>query len=195
MFISHLLLAIAWSIFGILHSFLAGKNVKEFARRNTGKWFRYYRSFYNIVAFLLLAILLYWMVKMPSKPLWNTFFLQYIIGTLMAVPGILGIITILRKYFITSKGFRDLFYEGGTPVLVIDGFHRRVRHPLYFFTFLFLWGMLLIFPVWSLLVVNLVTTLYTLIGIRLEEKKLVAVFGEQYINYRKAVPMIWPRIW
>jgi len=119
---------------------------------------------------------------------------QYFIGGIILVTGITGILVVLKKYFVTSAGFRDLFYEGGTPKLVVAGLHRIVRHPLYLSTFLFLWGGLLLIPVWSLLVTNLVITLYTLAAIPLEERKLVEIFGEELINYRKTVPMIWPRM-
>ena len=194
MFTSHLLLGLAWAGYCVLHSLLADLKVKQFFRARSGNSFRYYRSFYNLVAFLLLVALLIWIVIMPSQKIWNAVLPQYFIGGLLAVAGFTGISVVLKKYFVTSEGFRDLFYEGGTPTLVIDGLHRYVRHPLYLSTFLFLWGLLLLIPVWSMLVTNVVITGYTLIAIRLEEKKLVDTFGDRYIDYRKVVPMIWPRI-
>jgi protein-S-isoprenylcysteine O-methyltransferase Ste14 len=39
----------------------------------------------------------------------------------------------------------------------------------------------------------LVITLYTIWGARLEEKKLVARFGEKYQAYKQRVPMLIPR--
>lgn len=194
MFTSHLLLAVAWIFYGILHSVLADRKVKQYIMRRTGPLSRYYRSFYNILALSLFALLILWLFSMETRNVWTPVFPQFIAGMMMFIPGIIGIVLILKKYFVTSQGFKDLFYEGGKPVLVTDGLHRFVRHPLYFSTFLFLWGLFLLLPLWSLLVTNTVVTIYTLIGIRLEEKKLVAIFGEQYINYRKSVPMIWPRI-
>ena len=194
MFSSHIWLALGWTGYGVLHSLLADKKVKQFIRDRSGKSFRYYRSLYNLVAFLLLAALIYWLIRIPTQKIWTPVIPQYFIGGIMVITGITGMLVVLKKYFVTSAGFRDLFYEGGTPNLVVEGLHRIVRHPLYVSTFLFLWGLLLLFPVWSLLVSNLVITLYTIAAIRLEEKKLVEIFGEQYIKYRKTVPMIWPRM-
>ena len=194
MFISHIWLALGWTGYCILHSLLADKKVKLYIRNRSGTSFRYYRTFYNLVAFLLLVALLYWLIRIPTEKIWTPVLPQYFIGGLMVITGIIGMALVLKKYFVTSAGFRDLFYEGGTPKLVVEGLHKIVRHPLYLSTFLFLWGLLLLLPVWSLLVTNLVITMYTLAAIRLEENKLVEIFGEEYINYRKTVPMIWPRM-
>jgi methanethiol S-methyltransferase len=194
MFISHLLLALAWAGYCVLHSILASVGVKKRIRKWIGQSFVYFRTFYNLLAIVLLAVLLIWLVNLPTKRIWTPVFLQYILGGLVVIAGVSGMGISLKKYFASSNGFNDLFYEGGRPVLVTDGVHRFVRHPLYFCTFLFIWGILLFFPVWSLLVVNTVITIYTLTGIRLEEKKLISIFGQQYIQYREKVPMIWPRI-
>lgn len=194
MFISHLLLALAWSAYCLLHSILAKKTVKNHIRYQIGPSFRYYRAFFNLVSIVLLAILVLWQINLPTRMIWPPIFFQYILGGILAVAGVTGMAICLKKYFDTSDGFNDLFYEGGTPVLVTDGLNRYVRHPLYFSTFLFIWGIFLCFPVWSLLVANAVITIYTLIGIRLEEKKLISIFGEGYIRYREKVPMICPGI-
>ncbi len=44
----------------------------------------------------------------------------------------------------------------------------------------------------SLLVANTVITLYTLLGIELEEAKLVDEFGDEYRRYRETVPKLLP---
>ena len=194
MFTNHILLALAWSSYCILHSLLADPKVKDYARQKLGGKFSYYRVFYIFLAMVLLVLILVWQINMPTKLIWNPFFIQYPVAIVMITAGISGMFYCLKKYFVSSAGFRDLFYEGGRPVLVIDGIHKHVRHPLYLSTFIFVWGILLVYPVWSILVFNTIITVYTLLGIKLEEKKLLKVFGEQYDEYRKRVPMIWPRL-
>ena len=98
----------------------------------------------------------------------------------------------IAKYF---KGLSGLFTEpekkkGGE--LIISGIHQWMRHPLYFGTFLFIWGGWIAYPLLSLLISNLIITIYTLIGIGLEENKLIAEYGEQYKSYQQNVPMIIP---
>jgi protein-S-isoprenylcysteine O-methyltransferase Ste14 len=50
------------------------------------------------------------------------------------------------------------------------------------------------YPVLSLFVSNIVITLYTLIGIRFEEKKLVQEFGPAYEKYKEQVPKLIPAL-
>ena len=100
----------------------------------------------------------------------------------------------IQKYFISLSGFRSLIYEKSSDTLMINGIHRYIRHPLYLGTFLFIWGLFLIQPYLSLLVANIVITVYTLIGIVFEEDKLVEEFGEQYTQYKKNVPKLFPNI-
>lgn len=42
------------------------------------------------------------------------------------------------------------------------------------------------------IVVNIVLTVYIIIGTKLEERKLVLEFGDTYIKYQQEVPMLIP---
>ena len=100
----------------------------------------------------------------------------------------------IQKYFISLSGLRSLINEKSSDILMINGIHRYMRHPLYLGTFLFIWGLFLIQPYLSLLIANTIITVYTLIGIGFEENKLVEEFGEQYTQYKKNVPKLFPFI-
>jgi protein-S-isoprenylcysteine O-methyltransferase Ste14 len=52
----------------------------------------------------------------------------------------------------------------------------------------------LITPVMSLdrLMIIIYTCLYALIGIPFEERKLIQIFGQDYIDYQQRVPAIFP---
>ncbi|HVZ98740.1 MAG TPA: isoprenylcysteine carboxylmethyltransferase family protein [Caulobacterales bacterium] len=77
-----------------------------------------------------------------------------------------------------------------TPQFRTPGLYKIVRHPLYV-------GWLMIF--WAtpeMTVAHLVfavgTTGYILIAIQLEERDLVALHGEKYVDYRRKTPMLVP---
>ncbi|RYF83316.1 MAG: isoprenylcysteine carboxylmethyltransferase family protein, partial [Chitinophagaceae bacterium] len=114
-------------------------------------------------------------------------------GYLVTITGFGIMLTCIRKYFMSLSGLRSLFQETTYPELIISGIHRHVRHPLYLGTFLFIWGLNILFPYLSLVVANAVITIYTLIAIKFEEDKLVAEFGEQYVQYKKSVPKLIPK--
>lgn len=71
-------------------------------------------------------------------------------------------------------------------------FYRYVRHPIYSGIFLAVWAT----PemTYSHLLLAMGFSVYLLIGIRFEERDLVASFGEAYVEYRRRVGMIVPGI-
>jgi protein-S-isoprenylcysteine O-methyltransferase Ste14 len=80
----------------------------------------------------------------------------------------------------------------GNSFLVTTGMFRLCRHPLYLFVHL-AW---IITPVMSLdrLFIMIYSCLYMTIGIPIEERKLIRIFGQDYIDYQKYVPAIVPFI-
>lgn len=78
----------------------------------------------------------------------------------------------------------------GTATLVTTGLFRFCRHPLYLFTLL-AWT---VTPVMSLdrLAIIIYTCIYASIGVPIEERKLIQIFGKSYIDYQQRVPAIIP---
>jgi protein-S-isoprenylcysteine O-methyltransferase Ste14 len=73
---------------------------------------------------------------------------------------------------------------------IVRGPYRWVRHPLYFFCLLLIWSC----PYLSLdrLLYNVLWSTWILVGSVLEERDLVADFGESYRYYQRKVPMLIP---
>jgi len=92
------------------------------------------------------------------------------------------------------SGLKGLIENRTGNKLMITGIHKFVRHPLYTGTFLFIWGLLILFPTVSVLITDIVITSYTLVGLRFEEHKLEKEFGAAYKKYKQNVPMLIPKI-
>ncbi len=190
----HLILAVAWIAFCFLHSLLADVGVKQNLAKSLGKSFRYFRLYYSLFAAITFFIVLIYQVGMNSFYLFQPNNISYTLGLVTAIVGLIIMAVCIRKYFAQLSGLKTLFIDEVKTgnVLIITGIHRFVRHPLYAGTFIFIWGLFIFVPYSSLLISNFIITVYTLIGIGFEEKKLIKEFGDQYQEYKRKVPMILP---
>ena len=192
MIANHIILAILWIVYGVLHSVLAATSVKQWAQHTLHIPSAYYRIFYTIFAFVSLALLVWYQLSLPTTEVFSTSRFSIIAGWLIGIPGLALMAVCIRKYFFSLSGLRSLFVENAKQSLEITGIHRFVRHPLYLGTFLFIWGLFLLLPQLSLLISNAIITGYTLVGIGLEEKKLISDFGQDYRRYQEKVPRLIP---
>ena len=192
MILSHIILAILWIIYCLLHSVLASITVKNKLKQILGTTYKHYRLFYTLFSFFFLVAVLYYQVTITTTLLFSFYPPVFISGIIIGSAGLFLMMICIKKYFMNLSGLKSLVNEGSYSQLEIKGVHRYVRHPLYLGTFAFIWGLLLVFPYLSLLIANAIITMYTLVGIKLEEKKLVDEFGEQYSQYCKQVPKLLP---
>jgi methanethiol S-methyltransferase len=87
------------------------------------------------------------------------------------------------KLHLSGKTLREM------PI-AIRGPYKWVRHPLYTFVLVMLWS----YPYFTAdrLLFNTTFTIWVFIGAILEERDLVSVFGADYRQYQKRVPMLIP---
>jgi protein-S-isoprenylcysteine O-methyltransferase Ste14 len=156
----------------------------------------YHGAVYTIVSGLTLIILLiFWqssgnvMLDVQGLPeiFMRSFFFLAIVGTCWGMWALrsvdmFGLDAVIKKH-------KD------EPVAVkpfsVRGPYRWVRHPLYLFTIMLFWS----YPVITAdrLLLNVLWTLWIIVGTVLEERELVEDFGDDYRDYQAKVPMLLPR--
>lgn len=188
----YFLLAFAWLLYYILHSVFASSQVKSVFQRWMGKSYKYYRLIYTVFNFLGLIVILLYQYSFRSAYLFMPGTLIYVAAAVLLLPGLILMGISLKKYFLLLSGVRSLYMPSDSPELKIEGVHRFVRHPLYLGTILAVWGLFLIWPTISNLIAVVLLTAYVIVGIGFEEKKLINEFGEDYVRYKRDVPMLVP---
>lgn len=190
---THIILAVLWILYCVLHSVLASLSVKAKVQKLAGSRARHYRLFYTLFAAVTLFAIVYFQLRMQSMDLFPKSLFSTVTGSLTGMTGVGIMLVCIKKYFVSLSGVKSLVQETPSSQLMIRGIHRYLRHPLYLGTFLAIWGLWLLAPSLSLLISNVVITAYTLYAIPLEEAKLIAEFGDQYRAYQKRVPKLIPR--
>jgi protein-S-isoprenylcysteine O-methyltransferase Ste14 len=187
-------------VFGISHSILASNKIKEQIVEKVGNKIAFYRLFYNLSS-LIIFLALYEIAPKPNLVIYDLpypwdliiFGLQVIslAGLIWSVLPVdlkefLGISQIIRWW----NGNYKLDELDEHKTFIVKGAFKYSRHPIYFFTILFL-GLR---PTMDLfyLTVFLCITAYFIIGSFYEEDKLVEHFGESYKKYQQRVPRLIP---
>jgi len=190
----HWILLLLWGLFGLSHSVMAAPWCKRPLMSLMGRYSRYYRILYSFFAFLSLGAIVVMQYSIRSFYITSFPLLKYIVGLIAGVPGVILMIVCIRKYFFNLSGVRVFFEADEDAVFESGGVHAFVRHPLYLGTLAMIWSLFFFFPLLSNLLACIAITGYTIIGIHLEERKLLKIFGEQYAVYRRRTPMLIPNL-
>lgn len=191
------LLALGWLAYAALHSLLAALAVKAWVTRRRPGFAPWYRLAYNAFASIALLPLLWATYALPGDWLWRLTGAAAWLANGLALAALAGFYLSTRDYdmdeFLGLKPLREqrrdaVEHDG----LYISPFHRHVRHPWYAFGLLLIWTRDMNAP---FLVSAVAMTLYFVIGSRLEERKLVAHFGDAYREYCARVPGLLPLPW
>ncbi len=186
------LLAFAWLLYGAIHSFMASNYFKNLAAKMLGKYFRFYRLIYNILAVVLLIPVSKIKFSTEKEVLWQVSVYQSIIGKTITICGVLLISRALQGYDLREFSGLNFNKSQEKNEFKNDGLLKYMRHPIYFGVLLFVWGMFVVDASTRSLTSAVAVTIYLLVGIYFEEKKLIEVFGEKYKRYQQDVPMLIP---
>ncbi|KAF0193098.1 MAG: hypothetical protein FD165_201 [Gammaproteobacteria bacterium] len=180
-----------------LHSVLASLAVKQYVAGRFPRAVPAYRLLYNGVALVLLMpppLMLMYSTDSPALWQWRGGWAWAADG--VAMLAIAGFFWSLRYYngqeFLGWRQAQDGDTSRDTHErLTISPLHRYVRHPWYFLALLLLWTRDMNA---AFLVTCLAITGYFIVGSRLEENKLVAIYGDAYHQYMARVPGLipWP---
>jgi protein-S-isoprenylcysteine O-methyltransferase Ste14 len=193
---SNVLVLVAYFvIWATVHSFLASRPVKRWAKRTFGTIaVRGYRLAFNVLAAITVLPMLALPIWLPDRSLyavpvpWRWLMRA---GQVLALAALVW--TLLQTNLWHFAGLAQLSApdKRRSDRLQVRGFYCYVRHPMYLFSILLIWftpAMTL-----NLLVLYLLITLYFCIGSLHEETRLLADFGSDYRDYQQRVPRLIPR--
>lgn len=180
----YFLLVAAWAIYFFLHSLLASTRVKKFFP------VRIYRIGYVLFSTGGLLFILFYNETIPGELLLKNDGLIRYVSLVFTAFGVIVIRLAFRQYSI--KEFVGLGEEKEVG-LNTEGILSSIRHPIYAGTVLIVLGFFFFLPNLPTLISCACIFIYLPIGIYLEEKKLIATYGEAYLEYKKRVPSLIPR--
>jgi len=191
------LLALSWGLYAVLHSLLAATSVKQAVQRHWPRHYRAYRLTYNLLAGALLIPSLWLLAAYPGGPIWRWPAPLDWLANGLALVAVAGFAWSLRYYdtgeFLGTHQLRNAENAAQDEApLTLSPLHRWVRHPWYFLGLVIIWTREMNA---ALLVSAVMLTLYLVAGSRLEDKKLIALYGEAYRRYRNKVPGLVPLPW
>lgn len=204
----------AFALFAALHSICAHEPFKNALARWTTPFFveHFWRFIYCALSYAALyywiAVLHWgqhpdsniWLIDYP-EPVWRVLVILHLFSIALAYVSFLqsdyleflGLTQMwrgLRRLLNPSADVPDLALFG-THRLEVKGVYGWIRHPMLVAGFLFLATS---GPSRNNLVFLLMYTMYMLIGGYYEERRLVRIFGEQYLQYRLQAGAFTPRL-
>ncbi len=181
-------------LFAIQHTIMARPAFKQWWTRVVPTQIE--RSTFVLLATAILAVMA-WQWRPLPEVVWqveNPIWVALLSGISLAGWGIVLIATFLIDHFELFGLKQTVAYATGrvarSPQFKERLFYRWVRHPL-------MSGFLIAFwftPVMTQghLLFAVVTTVYILIGVKIEEHTLLYLHGDRYEDYRRRVSMLFP---
>ena len=206
---------VAFGLFGLLHSIGAREPFKNALARWTSPFFveHFWRLVYCALSFVALyygVAALHW-TRHSENDVWLIVYPDWFWQAIILLH--LGSVLLLYVAFFQSdyleflglkQAWQGLLALLGMPVrpatvelfgthrLVVIGVYGWVRHPMLVGGLLFL---LTSGPSVNNLIYTAMYAAYMLIGGYYEERRLVRIFGDDYLRYRARVGAFFPRLW
>lgn len=195
-----ILIILLFTLFAYSHTWLASIKLKRNLAEKLGDKIAFYRLFYNTSSIIFFAVF-YSTAPKPDLIVYDLRFPFDIITFVLQVFSVVGLVWATRpidlKEFVGveqveryMRGEYKIADLDEKQTLKIEGAFKFVRHPIYLFSILFLGFR----PTMSLfyLVMFVCIVVYFYVGSIFEERKLIEKFGDEYKEYQKRVPRIFP---
>lgn len=193
-----IVLCCAWCT---IHSGMISSSVTTYIKEKLGSKYSFYRLFFNFIAITTFIQLLHYSAGIRGQLIfrWNGFLsvFQLLLGATSIFLYVSGALKYdMLEFFgirqITSGDSYSTLSASGN--IETSGILNLTRHPWYLATIIFIWVISMDMYV-STIIVNIILTVYVLIGTVLEERKLITEYGDSYRDYKKRVSMLFPSKW
>ncbi len=195
----YFVLVLLWIIWCAVHSLLISDKITSFLKKQLGYRYKYYRLLYNTISIITIIPVIYYSRSVRYEPVfkWDSYMIIFRV-IIIFVAFLLFYLGAKQYSFSKFIGIYQVKtgHTGGKLItdkeLNISGILKYIRHPWYTGALFIIWARDIYL---SVILENLVITIYIIIGTYLEEQKLVYEFGESYKKYRKQVSMFITLKW
>jgi len=193
----YLFVASLWIGYCALHSYLISTGFTNLMARLLKNYYAFYRLFYILISLILLIPLINFTAQTNTRII-ITYEYPLSIVRYALISG--SLLMFFWAFFfnydsLSFFGIRQILNFGKiknqnpTDGIRKNGLLGMIRHPMYLALIIYLWCQT--FRVMDIMI-NMMLTIYIIIGTWLEENKLILEFGNAYIKYQQEVPMLIP---
>jgi protein-S-isoprenylcysteine O-methyltransferase Ste14 len=189
---------LGWVLWCTIHSTLISITVTEYMKGKLGDGFRFYRLLYNALSVATLIPLIYYSRMIHDAPVFRW-------AGPLAIVQILLLAASIYLFIVGGRHYSWAQFSGIAQIragrahgslargdsFVVSGVHRIIRHPWYLGGILIVWAQDMSI---STILINMVISVYFIVGSFLEERKLVREFGDKYREYQQTVSMLFPSL-